>query len=157
MWTGCERALSGRSSVRASWRESRASAQPWISCVLRSDRPDRCGPAPSLGLLLLATDAHGAARSATLAGVRLGALAPQVSLDLEAAVDDLAQAVDLILGQVARARVARDVGSRQDLARRRGTDAIDIGKRDLRALLTRDVDAGDACHLLSLSPSPDAA
>src|SRR4029077_1455280 len=78
--------------------------------------------------LLLATDADGAARSATLPGVRLGALsahrqvapmpdaavgadihqaldvlahlAPQVSLDLVAAVDDLTQSVDLVFRQV---------------------------------------------------------
>src|SRR5213079_3025970 len=107
------------------------------------------GVGPGLDLLL-ATDAHGAARSAALSGVRLGALsphwevapmshapvradvhqafdvlahlAPQVALDLVAAVDDLAQAVDLILGQVARARVGRDVGGGQDLACGRGTD-----------------------------------
>src|SRR5205807_10261129 len=125
--------------------------------------------------LLLATNTHGAARSASLPGVGLGALAPhrevapmshasvgadvhqaldvlahlapQVSLDLVAAVDELGQAVDLVLGQVARAGVARDVGRRQDLARRGGTDPIDIGKRDHRVLLTRDVDAGDTCHL----------
>src|SRR6266516_6544972 len=109
-------------------------------------------PGPDLDLLL-ATDAHGAARSAALPGVRLGALsphrevapmshapvgadvhqaldvlahlAPQVALDLVAAVDDLSEPVDLVLGQVARARVGRDAGGGQDLACSRGTDAVD--------------------------------
>src|SRR5438477_13203245 len=82
----------------------------------------------------------------------LAHLAPQVSLDLVAAVDDLAQAVDLVLGKVARAGVARDVGRGQDLARCRWTDAVDVGKRDLGALLARDVDASDTCHLSAPSP-----
>ena len=73
-------------------------------------------------------------------------LAPQVALDLVAAVDDVAQPVDLLLGQVPDAGVRVDVGLGQDLLAGRQPDAVDVGEGDLDPLLARDVDAGDACH-----------
>src|SRR5450755_4730498 len=55
-------------------------------------------------------------------------LAPQVSLDRVFAIDDLPQAGDFILAQVARAAVGRNGGPGQDLVRRRSTDPDDVGQ-----------------------------
>ena len=73
-------------------------------------------------------------------------LAAQVALDLVAPIDDLAQPVHLVLGQVADPGVAIDVGLDEDLLGSRQADAVDVGERDLDPLLAGDVDAGDACH-----------
>ena len=75
-----------------------------------------------------------------------GHLAAQVALDLVAPVDDLAQPVDLLVGQVADPGVRVDVGLGEDLLAGRQTDPEDVGQGDLDALLARDVDAGDTCH-----------
>src|SRR4051794_6652798 len=128
--------------------------------------------------LLLAPHADRLLRSAPLASVRLGPLpadgqvaavpraagradldepfdvqrdlAPEVALDLVAAIDELAESVDLLFGQVADPRVGVDVGLGQDLLARRQTEAEDIGEGDLDPLLPRNVDAGDPCHRLPL-------
>src|SRR6266496_1364680 len=80
--------------------------------------------------------------------------AAKVTLDLEATVDHLAQAVDLLLGEVADPCRFGDIGRRDDLARGGRPDAVDIGERHDGPLLAGDVDAGDTCHVL---PSPAAA
>ena len=75
-----------------------------------------------------------------------GHLAAQVALDLVAPVDDLAQPVDLLLGEVPDPGVRVDVGLGEDLLAGRQADPVDVGQGDLDPLLARDVDAGDACH-----------
>ena len=77
-------------------------------------------------------------------------LAPQVAFDLVAAIDQLAEPVDLLFGEVADPGVRVDVGLGEDLLRGRQADAEDVGEGDLDALLARDVDAGNACHRLPL-------
>src|SRR5262245_51642392 len=122
----------------------------------------------------LAPSADRALRAAPLARVRLGSLAAdrevpamaeapvradllesldvqrdlaaQVALDLEAPIDELAEAVHLVLGQVADAGVAVHVRLDEDLRGGREPDAVDVGQGDLHPLLAGDVDAGDACH-----------
>src|ERR687897_3704764 len=73
-------------------------------------------------------------------------LASEIALDLVLSVDHLAEAVDLVIGQVTHARVGRDVRGRQHAAGGRGSDAVDVGQADYHALLARDVDAGNASH-----------
>src|SRR5436190_3132123 len=124
--------------------------------------------------LLLPPHADRLLRSAPLTGVRLGSLAacrqvasmahPAVRADLDqaldvqrdlaakialhlvAAVDQLAEPVDLLLGEVADAGIRVDIRLGQDLLRGRQADSEDVGEGDLDALLARDVDAGNACH-----------
>src|SRR5206468_9638317 len=126
--------------------------------------------------------ADGALRPATLAGVRLGALAAhrqvapvaqsavrpdldqaldvhgqlaaEVALDLVAPVDELTKARDLVLGKRGHARVRVDIGLAEELLRGRRADAVDVRQGSLDPLLARDVDARDACHAVL---SPDAA
>src|SRR5579862_684276 len=128
--------------------------------------------------LLLPADADRLLRSAPLACVRLGPLAAcrqvapmatpavradldqtldvqgdfaaQVAFDLVAPVDDLAQPVDLLLGEVADPGVGIDVGLGEDLLAGRQAEAEDIGEGDLHPLLARDINAGNARHRLPL-------
>src|SRR5262249_20021793 len=64
---------------------------------------------------------------------------------------DVAQPVDLVFGQVTHTRVRIDVGLGQDLLAGGQADAEDIGQADFNPLFTRDVDAGNARHLLLLA------
>ena len=77
-------------------------------------------------------------------------LATEVALDLVAPIDQLAEAVDLLLGEITDAGVRIDVRLRQDLLAGRQADPIDVRERHFDALLTRDIDTGDACHRLPL-------
>ena len=70
-------------------------------------------------------------------------LATKVALDLQVAVDVLAQPDDLFFGEVADAGVRVDAGLAENLLAGRETDAIDVGQADLNALLARKVDACD--------------
>src|SRR4051794_14290058 len=74
-------------------------------------------------------------------------LATEIALDLVAPVDQLAEAVDLLLREIPHPGVRVDVRLRQDLLARRQADAEDVGQRDLHALLARDVNAGNSRHL----------
>src|SRR4051794_1143802 len=131
----------------------------------------------SLGLLL-PPHADRLLRSAPLTGVRLGSLAAdrqvatmahpsvradldepldvqrdlaaEVALHLVAPVDQLAEAVDLLLREVADAGVGVDVRLGQDLLGGGQADPEDVSEGDLDPLLAGNVDAGDACHRSAL-------
>ena len=68
-------------------------------------------------------------------------LAAEVALDLEAAVDDLADLGDVGLGEVLDADVGVDAGLGEDLLGAREPHPVDVRERVLDALLTREVDA----------------
>src|SRR4029453_8186528 len=76
-------------------------------------------------------------------------LPTEVTLDLEAAVDHLAEAVDLVLGEVPDARVRVDAGLLEDLLAGGQPHPVDIGEGDLHALLARDVDSCNTSHRVS--------
>src|SRR4051794_5581268 len=80
---------------------------------------------------------------------RLRALAAQIALDLDVGVDVGAELRDLVVGEVADLRVGRQAELGCDLARRRITDAVDVGQPDLEPLLIREIDSGDACQVTS--------
>src|SRR5712692_3798345 len=74
-------------------------------------------------------------------------LAAQIALDREAAVDDLADLRDLRLGEVAHADRSVDARLLEHGGRCRRTDAEDVAQRNVDALLPRDINASDPCHL----------
>ena len=74
-------------------------------------------------------------------------LAAEVTLDGQVAVDEVAQAVDLLVGQLAHPRVRVDAGLEQQLLARRRADAVDVLQPDLDALVARQVDPGYSGHL----------
>src|SRR6185503_11823445 len=84
---------------------------------------------------------------------RLGALPPQVALDLEVRVDVGAELRDLVVGQVLDLLVGIEAELRADLLRGRLADPVDVGQADLEPLLVGEVDAGDACQIGSPSPA----
>jgi hypothetical protein len=63
--------------------------------------------------------------------------APEVALNAVIAIDHFTKAADLIVGQVANARVRADSRFRQDLLAGGQTDSEDIGKSDFNALFAR--------------------
>jgi hypothetical protein len=73
-------------------------------------------------------------------------LAAQVTLDLERGLDVVADAGDLVVGEVAHPGVGADFEGGADLLAAGAPDAVDVGERDLQPLLAGDVYAGDACH-----------
>ena len=73
-------------------------------------------------------------------------LAPEIALDLIVAVDDLAEAVGLLLGEVLDTRLEVEARIVHDLLRSRGPDAEDVCQRDFDALVVGDVNAGNTCH-----------
>jgi hypothetical protein len=77
-----------------------------------------------------------------------GHLAAEVTLDLEVALDVVAQLDEVFVGQVADPPVRADAGGGQRLLGAGAPDAVDVRERDLEALLAREVDADEACHVL---------
>ena len=130
---------------------------PRLLLAPHADRLLRSAPLASVGLGPLAADRQVAAMAQAAVRADLDEpldvqrdLAPEVALDLVAPVDELAEPVDLLLGQVADPRVGVDVRLGQDLLGGRQADPEDVGEGDLDPLLAGDVDAGDACHRLPL-------
>ena len=68
-------------------------------------------------------------------------LAAQVALHLEGGLDVVAQLGELVVGQVLAAQIPVDTGRGEDLLGAGTADAVDIGQRDLHALVARKIDA----------------
>src|SRR5215469_7095515 len=73
-------------------------------------------------------------------------LPAQVTLDLVVGLNPVTQVNDVFVGELVHPGVAADAGSRQRLERPGTADAVDVGERDLQPLITRQVDANEACH-----------
>src|SRR5690606_9393709 len=67
--------------------------------------------------------------------------AAQIAFHLEVLFDVIAQLGDLIVGQVLGAHVLVDAGGRKDLPGAGTADAVDVGQRDLHALVAREIHA----------------
>src|SRR6202008_1696743 len=101
-----------------------------------------------VGLGVLTMDREPAMRADLLKPLDvLRAPAPQVALDREVLVDQLAQLDDLFLGEVAHFAVGLDAELGEHLVGRRATDPVDVRQTDLNALVEGDVDTRNACHL----------
>ena len=70
----------------------------------------------------------------------------QITLHLDVAFDVVTQLGDLIVAQVLGAQVPVDAGGFQDLLGAGTADAVDIGQRDLHALVAREIYAHETCH-----------
>src|SRR5215471_479698 len=79
-------------------------------------------------------------------------LTAQVTLDLIGGVDPVPEPDELVVGKVVDPGVPADAGGRQGLERTGTADPVHVRERDLEPLVTREVDADEACHLGS-SPS----
>ena len=76
-------------------------------------------------------------------------LAPQIAFHLVAAVDQLAEPVDLLLGQITDTGVRVDIRLDEDLLGRWQAKPIDVGQGDLDPLLAGNVDSGNSGHTLA--------
>jgi broad specificity phosphatase PhoE len=88
---------------------------------------------------------------------RVRALAAEIALDGQLAVDELAQLGDLVVGEVADLLVGRQAERRADALRGRRPDPVDVGQPDLEPLLIRKVHSGDTCHAFAIPASACAA
>src|SRR4051812_8048138 len=80
-------------------------------------------------------------------------LATKVALDGKVAVDRFADVQDFLIGEVLDPAVGSDPELGRDLLGRGMTNAVDVGQRDFDALVSRDIDAGNACHSVSFFSS----
>ena len=76
----------------------------------------------------------------------------KVSLDRVLLVDEFADADHLLVGQLARFGVGVDPRRREDLVRTREPDPKYVRESDLDALVVRNVDAGNSCHVVLSLP-----
>src|SRR5690606_18578944 len=74
-------------------------------------------------------------------------LAAQVSLGLVVRLDPVAELDQLFVAELVHPQVAADAGALEGLQRPRPADAEDVGESDLHALVAREVDAEEACHM----------
>ena len=70
-----------------------------------------------------------------------GHLTTEVTLNLEVALNEVAKRDQLRVGEVLDAQIGADPGRGEDLRRSGTANAIDVGERDLDALVAREVDA----------------
>src|SRR5207237_1144573 len=80
--------------------------------------------------------------------VHLRALA-QIALDLALAFDDRADAPQLLLVQIAHARIGVHARRFEDRVRARAPDAVNVRQTDLDALVNREIDANHTSHSLT--------
>jgi hypothetical protein len=77
-------------------------------------------------------------------------ISAKVALHLQVLIDIDTKTIHFVLGQIPDPGVAVDSSRIENLLTGRATDAIDIGKRNLYALFTRDIDARKTCHVSAL-------
>src|SRR5690606_19568329 len=121
--------------------------------LLAGDRSRRTLAGARVGLGALA--AHRQALAVTQAAVAAevhqaldihGDVATQVALDDVVAVDALADARHLVVGQLVDPALARDAHVLADPGRHRPADAVDVGQGNLDPFLRRNVDPSNTCH-----------
>src|SRR5918995_2057075 len=124
-----------------------------LHLLLAGDRPCRPLAGAGIGVGALAADRQAAAVTQTPIATEIHQpldvhrdIAPQVALDAVVAVDGLAQAADVGIGQLVDPPAELDPDRRQDLARAGRANAVDIGQGNPDRLAARDVHSGDTRH-----------
>src|SRR5512139_3643901 len=79
--------------------------------------------------------------------------AAQIAFDLVIGVDRLADLQDFLVRQILDAALRPDAELGGDFLGLGAPNAVDVGERDLYALIGRDVDTRDTCHAI-FSPAP---
>src|SRR5215831_12579683 len=74
-------------------------------------------------------------------------LTAQVSFDPVGGLDPVAELDHVIIGEVVNPDVAADAGGLQRLERTGAPDSIDVRESDLKALVAREVNTNQSCHL----------
>src|SRR6478735_1146355 len=76
-----------------------------------------------------------------------GDLAAEVTLDAIAGLDVVAESHDVLVAEVLDPRLGAHAGRGQGLERAGAADSEDVGEGDLNALVAREVDADETCHV----------
>src|SRR5690606_13262142 len=134
-------------------------AWPWRgdplsrSLLLTGNRLCRTLASPRVGVSALTTHRQTLAVAQTTVAAQIhqaldvhGDFTPQVALDDEIAVDRLADARDLVIGQLVDTPVLGNANPIADLLGLGMANAVNISQRDRYALPTGNVDASDTCH-----------
>ena len=82
-------------------------------------------------------------------------LTAEVTLELVVRLDRVAELDELVVTEGVHPGVRVDTGGGEDLLGAGTADAVDVGERDLDALVAREVDSNKACHVLAGFPSVD--
>src|SRR5690606_34291622 len=106
--------------------------------LANTDAALRTSPGASIGACALTAHGHSAAVAQTAIAPDIHQaldverdLTAKIALDAVLLVDNLAQAIDLIIGQVAHAGIRIDSGPLEQNLARVQTNAVNIGKRSL--------------------------
>ena len=115
-----------------------------------------------VGAGALTTNRESAAVTTALVGANLDLaadvsshLTAKVTFDVVVGLNVVTQCHELIICQLVDAQVTADSGGLQGLGGAGATDSVDVGQGDLEALVARQVDSDEACHVASLSCSFD--
>src|SRR2546430_13389 len=81
-------------------------------------------------------------------------LAAQVSFDPVGGVDPVTQLDHVVVGEIVHPDVAADAGGLQRLERAGAADPVNVGEGDLKALVAREVNANQPCHLRAVLLRP---
>src|SRR5918995_7207493 len=115
------------------------------------------GTRVGLGALTADREAHAVAATLVAADLDLAAdvrldLTSEVTLDLEVGFDLVAKLDQLLVTERVDPGVRVDSGGLEQLLGAGTADAVDVGECDLDALVAREVDTNEACHVaVSLS------
>ena len=111
-----------------------------------------------IGTSALTTNGQTVAVTASLVGTNLdlatnvgGDLATKITLDLVVVLDVVTQGDELLVVQLMDAQVTADTGGLESLQGTGVSDSENVGQCDLEALVARQVDSNEACHVASLS------
>src|SRR3954469_2932432 len=77
-------------------------------------------------------------------------LLAEVAFDATHFLDHAADLADIVFRQVLDPDVRADAGGAENVVRSLAADSVNVGEADLDALRARQIDACNACHLLSL-------
>src|SRR6516165_9198648 len=142
---------SGHVFLSALWSASCFEPSPLF--LLASDRPrgTLARPRVRMGTLAPHRQPLAVAQPAVAAEIHQALdvhrhLPPQVALDRVFAVDQLADAQDLVIGHLVHAPLDRDADPAADLESLGPSDAVDVGQPDRDPFLIRNVDASDPRH-----------
>ena len=75
-----------------------------------------------------------------------GNFAPEIAFHAHLFVDDFADAVDFVVGQVAHARIRIDVRALEQLLARVQSNTEDVGQRRFHSLVAREIDSRNSRH-----------
>jgi hypothetical protein len=73
----------------------------------------------------------------------------EIAFDSHLFVDDLAKAIDLIVGQVPNSRIRVDIRPLEQLLARMQPNSVDVRQSCLNTLIAREIDSRNSRHVLS--------